>query len=496
MTTKKTPISHICIVGGGTAAWMAANLMAKCWIPLGIKISLIESPDIGIIGVGEGSTPQLKTFFDFLSIDEKTWMPECNATYKNGITFKNWSTMPGCNSYFHSFESEVDFKTEPAFIYNCAVRRKGVDVHAHPDDFYLGSTLTQQKRTPLSSENFPFRVGYGYHFDSGLLGKFLGKHAESLGVQHISAKVTDIALKEDGNISHVTLDSGEDIHADLFVDSTGFRSLLLQQKLGVGFKEYKENLFNDSAVTMPTPTEKAYEPHTTSTALSCGWAWRIPLTSRVGNGYVYSSQYCTAEEAEKELREHLGVGDDVEARHLKMRVGRVEKHWHKNCLAIGLSQGFIEPLEATALHIVQETIQGFIDAYELGRFTTSNQDSFNKRINDRFEGVRDYIVTHYILNSRHDTQYWKDNRAHTHLSDTLKHIINCWQRGEDLSKLVRDTGADKYYTSMSWHSIFSGYGIYPNKLMPGSEKAHRHNLNDIQSFLTRCAMNFKETAES
>jgi len=283
------------------------------------------------------------------------------------------------------------------------------------------------------------------------------------------------------------------LSADFFIDCSGFTSLLLQKALQIPFIKFDSNLFNDSAVTIQTPATDNFFPQTTSTALNNGWAWHIPLTNRTGNGYVYSSAFCSQEEAELELRQHLQAdSDDINARHLKMNVGRVQKHWHRNCLAVGLSQGFIEPLEATALHLVQETIQGFIDAFELGKFSNLNEDKFNQRINARFEGVRDYIVTHYVLNSRQDTEYWRANRDHQNISDPLQKLMKCWLSGQNMERQVIDLGIDKYYTPMSWHSIFAGYGVFPDqdRLATGSAKAHRYNLEELHQFLEKCCLNF------
>lgn len=488
----------ILIVGGGTAGWMAANLMVSCWKPLGIEIGLLESPDIGIIGVGEGSTPQLKSFFDFLKIPESEWMPACNATYKTGIRFNDWSTKPGYNSYFHPFDSELDVHTQPAFFYNCDVRRKAVDVYAHPDRFYVNAALAKQKLGPHPHDNFPFKIGYGYHFDSGLLGQFLRDKAKAQGVNHYQAKVVEVKQHSSGDIASVHSDKGEVFAADFFVDCSGFIGLLIQKALQVPFKKFADNLFNDSAVAMPSAQVDEIEPQTISTALKYGWAWEIPLTNRKGNGYVYSSAFCSADQAETELRTKLGLLDsDVQARHLKMNVGRVEKHWEKNCLAVGLSQGFIEPLEATALHIVQETLQGFIDAWELGEFTNANQDKFNTRINSRFEGVRDYIVAHYICNSRNDTDYWRANRQHQNLSDNLRAVMQTWINGGNLSEIIIQREMDRYYQPMSWYALLSGYGVFPDhqQLMAGSPKAHKHNLQQLDKFITACASNFPRHKE-
>jgi len=493
----------IVILGGGTAGWMAANLMAKKWQSQGFEIALVESPAIGIIGVGEGSTPQLKTFFDIIGVQESEWMPKCNATYKNGILFKDWSTRPGFESYFHPFASHIDAHSAPAFIYNSVFRRQGIAVDCHPDRFFLSALLAKQQKTPIPDYNFPFPISYGYHFDSALLGKFLVEKAVARKVKHIEATVEDVALHENGDINFLHLDNGQKLRADIFVDCSGFRAQLIQKTLKVPFVSFKDNLFNDSAVTMPTndmataedKKDQKLNSQTISTAMKYGWAWDIPLTNRTGNGYVYSSNYCNADQAETELRAKLGLLEsDVEVRHLKMNVGRVEKHWARNCVAIGLSQGFIEPLEATALHLVQETIEGFIDAYSAGNYTHSHQDSFNQKINNRFEGVRDYIVGHYRFNSREDTSYWRDNAQNNHISPQLKTIVQAWLKGEDLNKTLANSNNVNYYPPVSWHCLLAGYGIFPPQLktMPSHEHAHKYDLNYIDEFIKRCATNFKD----
>lgn len=485
---------NIVIVGGGTAGWMAANLMAMHWAHLGFTISLLESPQIGIIGVGEGSTPQLKSFMDALGIAESEWMPPCNATYKAGISFRNWSSVPGFTQYFHPFPAQPDDYTAPAFFHNSFVRRKGIDVEGHPDHFFLASYLAKQKLAPVANENFPFEIGYGYHFDSTLLGKFLSAKAVARGVVHKEATVTRVNLNEQGDIASVTTDTGEKIEADIFVDCSGFSGLLIQKALAVPFKPFGENLFNTSAVVMPTSIGETIESQTTSTALKCGWAWAIPLTSRIGNGYVYSSHFCSKDEAETELRTHLGLLDsDVQARHLQMNVGRIEQHWAKNCVAVGLSQGFIEPLEATALHLVQETIQGFIEQYEAGNFTAKNRAEFNASINRRFEAIRDYIVCHYRVNSCTDSQYWLENARNEKLSDSLRSILMVWVGGKNLTEELERQQITGYYPSASWHCLLAGYGIYPTpaQLKPGNEFANKYNLEKISNFIQRCGMNFK-----
>ncbi len=484
---------RVVILGGGTAGWMAASLMAKRWGDGGFQISVLESPDIGIVGVGEGSTPQLKAFFDVLDISEAEWMPRCNATYKAGIRFHNWTSHPGFESYFHPFPSEVDERTAPAFFCNSMARRRGQDVSAHPDRFFLATRLAQRKLAPLPAHSFPFRSWYGYHFDSTLIGRFLREHSTARGVRYLEGTVARVEQAENGDIQALHTSDGRRIEGDFFIDSTGFRSLLLQTTLGVPFRSYSENLYNDSAVVAPTPADTdGISPQTTATALKAGWSWRIPLQNRVGNGYVYSSRYLDKDAAETEFRAHLKLDDShPPLRHLSMRVGRVEQHWVRNCLAVGLSQGFIEPLEATALHLVQETVENFIRAFSAGGFDNTHQDAFNANINARFEGVRDYIVCHYKVNTRGDSEYWRDNARNDALSDSLRRILSCWVAGEDLGREVQHQQIERYYASASWHCLLGGYGVYPQRLdAPGSE-AQRYDLTRIDDFLDRCAMNFR-----
>ena len=490
-------MKNIVILGGGTAGWMTANLLQKKWRQRGIQISVVESPDIGIIGVGEGSTPLLKEFFDSLEISESEWMPQCNATYKNGISFNDWSTVPGYESYFHPFPCSLDFATF-GFLYKYTeLRRKGADVLAHPNRFSLMAGLTERKLAPLPAENFPFHFQYGYHFDSVLIGKFLREKAKESGVSHIEATVEKVEQESDGSIKSLLLNTGQILSGDFFVDCSGFASILLQKTLKVPCVSFSENLFNDSAVAIPTDIETEIPAETLSTALSNGWAWKIPLTNRFGNGYVFSSKYCSPDEAETELRSHLNILEsDVEARHLKMKVGRVQETWAKNCVAVGLSQGFIEPLEATALQFVYSTIEQFSQALEEGNFSGKNRDEFNARMNANFEGVRDYIVLHYKTNSRSDSQYWIDNRENQKISDNLRAMIECWYAIEDTQEALTRLNIGSYYSQRSWTCLLAGVGVFPkqeNLVIPDKESVGMamKDLKYVDDFIKGCSMNFE-----
>ncbi|MED5412138.1 MAG: tryptophan halogenase family protein [Pseudomonadota bacterium] len=494
-------IKNIVILGGGTAGWMTANLLHKKWQHLGIQVTVVESPDIGIIGVGEGSTPLLKVFFDSLDIEESEWMPACNATYKNGISFVDWSTVAGYESYFHPFPTSLDFATF-GFLYKYSeLRRQGLDLLAHPNRFSLLANLTEKRLAPLPAESFPFHFQYGYHFDSVLIGKFLRERAKEKGIIHIEATVESVEQHDNGDIKSLKLNTGQDLSADFFVDCSGFASILIQNTLKVRFLSFAENLFNDSAIAVPTEIDPNLPSETISTALPHGWVWKIPLTNRFGNGYVYSSQYTTPDEAETELRTHLGILEsDAEARHLKMKVGRTEQTWCNNCVAIGLSQGFIEPLEATALQFVYSTIDEFSTAFEEGKFTNQYREDFNERMNKNFEGIRDYIVLHYKTNSRIDTQYWIDNRENQNLSDNLKEMLNVWYGIEDLEAALTRLNIGQYYSQRSWTCLLAGMGIFPRQenLSAADEanmQAAQSDLDYVDKFIAGCSLNFQPHAK-
>ena len=482
------PPRRFVICGGGTAGWMAANMLAHRWP--GAAIELIEAPDIATIGVGEGSTPTLKRFFEVMGIAEADWMPRCQATYKANIRFAGWSPA-GAPDYSHPFTTQIDDHTREAFFHNCRNRRMGLDVPTAPGTFLLNGVLARQGKAPIAPEHFPFRMEYGYHFDAGLLGAFLRDHAVARGVRHRQARIVDARIHENGEIAAVRTSRGADIPGDIFIDCSGFAALLIRGKLGVGFTSFRGNLFNDAAVVLPAAPQGPPPVETLATAMSHGWRWSIPLTNRVGNGYVYSSDHLSPDAAETELRGALGLLDGGQpARHLRFNVGQLERHWAGNVVAVGLSQGFIEPLEATALHLVLNTVEAFMQDYERGQFTPRHAPDFNAKITERIERVRDYIVAHYKLNTRTDTQYWQDNRDNENLSDPLRAILDVWFRRQDLNAELARQSALSHFGSESWHCMLAGYGAFPPVTAPHRAEADFFAQRAVASFLDRCSLNF------
>jgi len=499
---------HFAIVGGGTAGWMAALLFAHKWLKPAaeptrpVKITLIEAPDIGIIGVGEGSTPSLKRFFQQLGIADSEWMPACQATYKTNIRFVNWSPAAAAMGlgadYSHPFISQPDLHSETAFYSNCFKRRLGLLVETAPEKFLLNGYLAAQHLAPLTPANFPFRIEYGYHFDSGLLGQFLKQKALAMGVQYQAMTVTAVNQSPDGRIASLSgeIANGDSkalqtLEADFFIDCTGFRASLLQQTLQVPFESFASNLFNDAAVVLPTEAFAVPPVETRATALSNGWTWQIPLRHRTGNGYVFSSAFLSKDAAELELRQHLGLLEsDVSARHLQMKVGQVTRSWEKNCLALGLSQGFIEPLEATALHLVQSSIEQFIDSF--ADFSSAGQAEFNRQVHQRFAAVRDYIVAHYKLSSRSDSHYWRANSSNMQLSESLRQILDVWFRQGDLAQEIARQQLDSHFGATSWHCLLAGYGVFPPLRQPQpTEVTDAFHELDLAAFFNGCSLNFQ-----
>ncbi|MGB3726462.1 MAG: tryptophan halogenase family protein [Glaciecola sp.] len=451
----------IVVVGGGTAGWMAVNLFMHAWPST--KVTLVESSDIGIIGVGEGATPYLKTFFARLGISESEWMPACDASYKVGISFENWSGRADYAEYFHPFFSALDKPSANMFFHNCGVRRRGGDAYTRPNDFFITGVLAQQKKSPLLTSN-QGEIDYAYHFDSGKLGQFLKEKALAKGLTHIVDNVIDISCDTQVGISAVGTQKHGQLTAELYIDCTGFSAKLIHQTLKQEYVSYADNLLNNAAVAIQTPNQAnaALPVQTRSVALTNGWMWHIPLASRQGNGYVYSNQHISANEAECELRSALGVSEqaDIKVKHLNMRIGRLQQHWHKNCLAVGLAQGFIEPLEATALMLTQLTIDQFIDAYSQPQ-QANQYKVFNQHINTVFDGVRDYIVAHYQLSQRSDSQYWRDNQHNTHVPQVLSEIREAWLSGTDVEQVLTQHTRQLVYLRPSWYCILAGMGVFP-----------------------------------
>jgi flavin-dependent dehydrogenase len=441
-------MKKVVIVGGGTAGWMTASHLKKS-LP-GIDITLIESANIKTVGVGEATFSTVKLFFDFLGLDESEWMPSCNASYKLAIKFVDWRAERG--HFFHPFQRyeivdgfnmgewwlKLKRHDEP-FDYSCFLVPALCDAQRSPrfldgrvfdekvQDYF---TVDRQGKKNILAEH-KVQYPYAYHFDASLLAEFLKGYATQRGVRQIVDDVAEVKLREDGSIDRLVTHEHGALEGDLYIDCTGFRGLLINQTLGEPFLSFSESLLCDRAVAMQVPRDievHGIDPFTTATALSAGWVWNIPLYGRVGTGYVYSSRFLAPEMAELELRAHLGAAaEGVKASHIKMRIGRCRDSWVKNCVAIGLSSGFVEPLESTGIFFIQNGIEELVNHFPGDSIDDATVRSYNRVVGDCIDGVRDFLILHYRTTDRADTEFWRATKT-VEVPAELAERLELWKR--------------------------------------------------------------------
>ena len=446
-------LTAITIVGGGTAGWMTAALLSK--VLIGFDISLIESDEIGTIGVGEATIPAIKIFNHMLGLNEAEFMRATQATFKLGIEFANWRAPD--HSYIHGFgkigtdllwlhthQFWLKMKTMgpvPSFDHyalNCMAARQGS---------FLVPDRTQGP--PLSD------LDYAYHFDATLYAQYLRKFSEERGVKRIEGKITTVHLNPlNGFIDNVGLVSGQTIAGDLFIDCSGMRSLLLGDALGVGFEDWSQWLLCDRALAVPCERIMPLPPHTRSMAHGSGWQWRIPLQHRTGNGHVYSSTHMSDDEAHHLLMTHLDHKPTSEARKIQFRPGKRLRAFEKNCVAIGLSAGFLEPLESTSIHLIQTGLLRLLSLFPGQAFHERDRLEYNRQTDFEYNDIRDFIIAHYKVTHREDTPFWaylKHMSVPTSLQDKLDLFSSS-------ARLFRRSAAE-LFTMESWIQVLLGQDI-------------------------------------
>ncbi len=444
----------IVIAGGGTAGWMTAAALAKTMGAV-LDICLVESDEIGTVGVGEATIPPIILFHRLLDINEQEFMAEMQATFKLGISFENWRTIG--ETYIHSFgTSGTDHWTAGFQHFWLRGRERGLAGEYGEYCLELKAALAGRfAHLPQGGMN------YAFHLDASLYAKYLRKFSEPFGVRRIEGKITEVKLDADsGAIASLKLDSGLEVAGDLFIDCSGFRGLLIEQTLHAGYEDWTHWLPCDSAIAVQTKSVGEPLPYTRSIARESGWQWRIPLQSRVGNGLVYCSRYLSDEEAKKTLLDNIEGERLTEPRVLKFRAGRRLRHWVKNCVAIGLSSGFIEPLESTSIHLIQRGIIRLMQMFPFAGVSQADIDEFNQQTKLEFEQIRDFIVLHYHVTERSDTPFWRHCRS-MEIPATLSHRI----------RLFRETGrvfrvANELFAENSWIQVMLGQGIMPEHYHP------------------------------
>jgi tryptophan 6-halogenase len=458
-------ISKVVIVGGGTAGWMTACYLNATFGPR-VTVTLVESKNVPTIGVGEATFSTVRHFFEYLGLPEYEWMPECSATYKLAIRFENWRE-PG-HHFYHPFERTrvVDgFPITDWWLRSSPTPR-------FDDDCFVIPALCESMSSPrhLDGHLFEHQNGqfpYAYHFDATLLAKYLTTYGTERGVRHVLDDVSDVVLDERGWISHVTTAGHGELQGDLFIDCTGFRGMLLNKALDEPFISYQESLPNDRAVALRVPVDVArngIRPCTTATAQDAGWIWTIPLFDRVGTGYVYASDYISPDEAEQTLREFVGpAADGLQANHIRMRIGRTRNAWVRNCVGIGLSAGFVEPLESTGIFFIQNGVEQLVKHFPDRDFSDQLRTSYNKHISNMMDGVCEFLSLHYYAARRQDNRYWKDTKVRP-LPGDLAERIEQWsvKLPDSESVFPRYHGFEPY----SYQAMLLGLGGVPLQASP------------------------------
>jgi flavin-dependent dehydrogenase len=486
LSTSPARKFRVVILGGGSAGWMAAAYLSKA-LERGVEISLVESANIGTVGVGEATFSTIQLFFQYLGLREEDWMPHCNASYKMAIRFVDWNGAQ--RHFYHPFQRlpTVEGRSMAEWWL-----KKGYGSLPYDYACYNVPTLCDAKRAPRYSdgrvfdhtvdnyfhdetrdsgttlEDLKIQYPYAYHFDASLLATFMSQYARGRGVRRIVADVTGVELDERGYISTLQTRECGPIGADLFIDCTGFRGVLINEALKEPFIPFSRTLLCDRAVAMQVPSDPEREginPYTTATALSSGWVWNIPLFNRIGTGYVYSNAFLSPSAAEEELRRHLGkCSEGRNASHIRMRIGRNRNSWVKNCVAIGLSSAFVEPLESTGIFFIQQGIEHLVRYFPHANWDEQWIRDYNQAVAGCIDGVRDFLTLHYVASARQDTAFWKATKLDITVSDDLAERLRIWKRCLPNERTINPTFHG--FESYSYVVMLLGLGYRPDGALP------------------------------
>jgi tryptophan 7-halogenase len=488
------------IVGGGTAGWMTAAAFASVFRPEERQIRLIESSEIGIVGVGEATLPHIRFFNKRIGIDEPDLMAKTQATFKLGIEFCDWARLG--DSYIHPFGVFGGAMAGVPF-HHYWLRQRALGATTAIEDYSLPIVASRHNKFALPSEDTTSVLstfGYAFQFDASLYAKYLRGFAEARGVQRTDGKIVDVKLRgEDGWVESVQLENGATIQGDLFIDCSGFRGLLIEQALKTGYDEWTRWLPCDRAAAVPCDNAGPLTPYTRATAREAGWQWRIPLQHRTGNGYVYSSNFISDDEAAAKLMSRLGGKAQADPRFLRFTAGRRRKTWNRNVVAVGLAGGFLEPLESTSIYLIQIAITTLID-YLSERslqappvFDPRIVDAFNRWIDMEYDRVRDFLILHYHATERDDTPLWNYCRT-MQVPDSLREKMELFRhRGRVV------TYKDGLFLEPSWLAVYFGQRVMPRAhdpmadALPADELERR--LGSVREQIQSAVLRMPEHAE-
>jgi len=485
MATRPQLIRSIAIVGGGTAGWMAAATCARKFHDGSCRITLIESAEIGTVGVGEATIPPIRLFNQALGIDEAEFMRATQGTFKLGIEFVDWSRVG--HRYMHPFGI-------PGLTADTTVHQRWLQLRTEQDtgafeDYSLNALIARRDRMARPGANAgPIwgQYSFAYHFDASLYAAFLRRYSETRGVQRIDGKVIDVALRaSDGFIESVRLEDGRCVEADLYIDCSGFRGLLIEQALQTGYEDWTHWLPCDRAVAVPCESAGALTPYTRSTARTAGWQWRIPLQHRIGNGYVFCSHHLGDDEAAQTLLANLDGKALAAPRVLRFTTGRRKQIWNRNCVALGLASGFLEPLESTSIHLIQKGLTHLFNLFPDRSFSRVLIDEFNRLALADYEHIRDFLVLHYKATSRDDSPLWKYCRAMS-IPASLAHRLEHFRNSGRVLRYPADL-----FAQPNWLAVLLGQEIFPEN---GDPLVLRHGVEPLRAELAQIRARLENAA--
>ncbi len=444
----------VVILGGGTAGWMSAAALVKALRPEFCQVRLIESDEIGTVGVGEATLPHIKDYNDFLGVDEAAFMRATNASFKLGIEFRNWAAVG--DRYFHPFGVHGQaINGIPFYNYWLRARKNGLDPNI--DDYSYPIVACRNLKFDFPSDDpksIRSTFAYAYHFDAGLYARFLRDWAEAHGLRRTEGKIIDVALRsQDGHIASLTLASGEVVEGDLFIDCSGFRGLLINQELKVGWEDWSKWLPCDGALAVPCERAGDFTPYTRVTAQAGGWIWRIPLQHRTGNGYVFSSRFIDTDTVSRTLLDGLDGAAQADPRLIRFSAGRRTHSWTKNCIAVGLASGFLEPLESTSIYLVQMAVNFLIRLFPGRQVDPRLATEFNRLVDIEYERIRDFLILHYHATQRDDSELWRYVR-HMEIPESLAEKMAQFRHRGHIHRY-----RDGLFSPASWIAVYPGQRV-------------------------------------
>jgi len=460
MTIAERNLTSIVIVGGGTAGWISAAVLSHVLQGANFKVTLIESPDIPTIGVGEATIPSFVDLLRFLRISELDFIEKTGATYKLGIKFVDWLKLG--HHYWHPF-GMVGSKIDGRDFYHYWLKNRIETGKFEFTDFSPAIALAKTNRFFIPDPARPTNLSksaYALHFDASLTAAYFSEYAQGKGVRYISSNVDEVAQFPDGSISELKLQNGESISADFYIDCSGQRGLLIGKTLRVSYLDWQEYLPVNSAAVLQTETEGELQPFTESIAHEHGWRWRIPLQARTGNGYVFCKEFASDQDAIDLLVRNVKGSHVNTPRILRFNTGKRKKIWHKNCLAVGLSSGFLEPLESTSIYLAMKGILNFIQMFPNKRLDQVTIDEYNRLMDIEYECIRDFIVLHYCVTERRDSPFWR-MWQYLAIPESLKTKLSLFKSQGRLMRNEKDL-----FASDSWYSVLEGMGVRPNGYDP------------------------------